>query len=234
MAIFKKIRKRVDRAIMKLLNKAKKAGRKLLSKLGIGAKEKPKNKEQHDEQVKAGLQYLDQMSNKEDKDKDKTLSQEEAQQVAAKTKKKFPVFTSIIPRNESGKWVYDWTGSKGTKKTDEKVSGTTQGDGDKIRIKRKEITFDKLLINGVVWEAKAVELRRQLLNQEQAIISMMVETWIERRKTFIANKTENDNNQTIRNRKSRNKQKKKDAKTSPTEIVLTEEKYRKKKEIRKK
>ena len=121
MKIFKKIRKRVDKAVNKLLAKAKKAARKIMRKLGIGSKEKPKNKEQHDEQVKAGLQYLDQVSNKQDENNDKTLSLEEAQQVAAKTKKKFPVFTSIKPRNEGGKWVYDWTGSKGTKKTDEKV-----------------------------------------------------------------------------------------------------------------
>ena len=123
MAIFSKIRKRVDKAVMKLLNKAKKAGRKLLSKLGIGAKEKPKNKQQHDEQVKAGLQYIDQISNKEDKDKNNALTEEEAQQVAAKTKKKFAVFTSIKPRKEGGKWVYDWKGSEGTKKTKDEVEG---------------------------------------------------------------------------------------------------------------
>ena len=121
--IFKKIRKRVDKVVRDLFKKAKRAGRKLMRKLGLGSKEKPKNKEQHDEQVKAGLQYLDQLSNKEDKDNNKALTEEEAKKVASKTKKKFHVFTSITPRNEGGKWVYDWTGSKGIKKTDEKVDG---------------------------------------------------------------------------------------------------------------
>jgi len=121
MAIFKKIRKRVDRAIMKLLNKAKKAGRKLLSK--IGGKKKPTNPKEHDMQVKAGLQYIDKISKTEDKDNNKALTLEEAKKVAAKTKKKFPVFTSVTPRNEGGKWVYDWKGSGGTKKTNDKVEG---------------------------------------------------------------------------------------------------------------
>jgi len=40
MAIFTKIRKRVDKAVMKLLNKAKKAGKNLLRKLGIGKNKK--------------------------------------------------------------------------------------------------------------------------------------------------------------------------------------------------
>jgi hypothetical protein len=109
-----------------------------MRKLGLGSKEKPKNKEQHDEQVKAGLQYLDQISNKEDKDNNKTLTQEEAQHVATKTKKKFSVFTSIKPRNEGGKWVYDWTGSKGTKKTDEKAEGNDSKE-QLARIKAKEL-----------------------------------------------------------------------------------------------
>ncbi len=112
MAIFKKIRKRVDRAIMKLLNKAKKAGRKLMAKLGIG--KKPTNPKEHDAQVKAGLTYLKQQSKVEDKDGNKTLTAEEAQKAASKTKKKFAVFTSITPREVGGKWVYDWKGSNGT------------------------------------------------------------------------------------------------------------------------
>lgn len=116
-AIFKKIRKRVDKAVNKILKKARKAGRKLMRKLGIGTKEKPKNKEQHDEQVKAGLMYLDQLSHQEDKDKDGNIDEETANRIAQKTKKKFNVFTSIIPTLESGKWVYDWTGSRGRKKT---------------------------------------------------------------------------------------------------------------------
>ncbi|MDH4474748.1 MAG: hypothetical protein QE487_19240 [Fluviicola sp.] len=56
--IFKKIRKRVDKVVRDLFKKAKRAGRKLMRKLGIGSKEKPKNKEQHDEQVKAGFAQL--------------------------------------------------------------------------------------------------------------------------------------------------------------------------------
>ena len=118
MAIFKKIRKRVDRAIMKLLNKAKKAGRKLMAKLGIGGKEKPKNPKEHDEQVKAGLTYLHQQEKALDKDGNKALTFEEANQVAAKTKKKFAVFTSISPRAVGGKWVYHWKGSEGDEKSD--------------------------------------------------------------------------------------------------------------------
>jgi hypothetical protein len=52
MAIFKKIRKRVDRAIMKLLNKAKKAGKKLMAKLGFGKKkEEIKGKQKGDGEV---------------------------------------------------------------------------------------------------------------------------------------------------------------------------------------
>ncbi|MDH4474745.1 MAG: DUF4157 domain-containing protein [Fluviicola sp.] len=115
--IFKKIRKRVDKVVRDLFKKAKRAGRKLMRKLGLGSKEKPKNKEQHDEQVKAGLQYLDQLSEQEDKDKDGNLSEESASKIAKTTKKKFKVFTSIIPKLESGKWIFDWTGSKGRKKT---------------------------------------------------------------------------------------------------------------------
>ncbi|MES2555158.1 MAG: DUF4157 domain-containing protein [Bacteroidota bacterium] len=114
MKIFKKIRKRVDKVVNKLLAKAKKAARKIMRKLGIGSKEKPKNKEQHDMQVKSGLQYLHQQEKALDKDGDKALTQDEAQKVASKTKKKFKVFTSITPRQTGDKWVYDWKGSSGT------------------------------------------------------------------------------------------------------------------------
>ena len=113
MAIFKKIRKRVDRAVMKLLNKAKKAGRKLMAKLGIGGKEKPKNPKEHKAQVDAGMTYLHQQEKALDKDGDKSLTQEEATKVANKTKKKFAVFTSITPKIVGGKWVYSWKGSNG-------------------------------------------------------------------------------------------------------------------------
>ncbi|MGV3613131.1 MAG: DNA/RNA non-specific endonuclease, partial [Fluviicola sp.] len=112
-AIFKKIRKRVDKAVGKLLKKARKAGRKLMGKLGIGTKEKPKNKEQHDQQVKAGMLYLHQQEKALDKDGNRSLTPEEANKVAAKTKKKFAVFTSITPKIVGGKWVYHWTGSQG-------------------------------------------------------------------------------------------------------------------------
>ena len=54
-----------------------------MAKLGIGAKEKPKNKEQHDEQVKSGLTYLHQQEKALDKDGNKALTQEEANKVAA-------------------------------------------------------------------------------------------------------------------------------------------------------
>jgi len=67
---------------MKLLLKAKKAGRKLMAKLGIGSKEKPKNKEQHDEQVKAGLMYLHQQEKALDTDDDKSLSEDQAKKAA--------------------------------------------------------------------------------------------------------------------------------------------------------
>jgi len=73
------VRKRVDRAVMKLLKKAKKAGRKLMAKLGIGS---PKNKEQHDEQVKAGLMYLHQQEKALDTDDDKSLSEDQAKKAA--------------------------------------------------------------------------------------------------------------------------------------------------------
>ena len=127
MKIFTNIRKRIDKVIMKLLMKAKAAGRKLLGKLGLGSKEKPKNKEQHDDQVKEGMKYLHQQEKALDSDSDKAISQEEANKVAAKTKKKFKVFDSITPRKVGTKWVYDWKGSNGTEdgaKVDVENEGT--------------------------------------------------------------------------------------------------------------
>ncbi|MDH4473534.1 MAG: polymorphic toxin type 15 domain-containing protein, partial [Fluviicola sp.] len=199
MKIFKKIRKRVDKAVNKLLAKAKKAARKIMRKLGIGSKEKPKNKEQHDEQVKAGLTYLKQQSTKVDDDNDKALTQIEAQKAANKTMSKFKVFKSITPIEKSGKWSFHWKASDGVLDTNLALEGN-EGATNKIRIKRKTINFDKVTIDGTVLESKTSELRRQLGNQEKAINEMQVETWIERRNTFISNQTENDNNSTIRKR----------------------------------
>ena len=142
MAIFKKIRKRVDRAIMKLLNKAKKAGRKLMQKLGIGAKEKPKNKEQHDEQVKAGLQYLDQQTTSVDKDNDKKLTQEEANKAATKTKSKFTVFKSITPKIKNGKWSFHWKASDGEFNSNKGVE-VNEHNGENLKLKTKQ-SIDKL------------------------------------------------------------------------------------------
>lgn len=129
-AIFKKIRKRVDSAVMKLLRKAKAKGRQLMSK--IGGKKKPANKEEHDMQVKAGMRYLHQQEKTLDSDSNKALTEAEAKKVAARTKKKFPVFTSITPRQVGGKWVYDWTGSKDTEEGDSSVEETKKhGDNQK-------------------------------------------------------------------------------------------------------
>lgn len=75
------------------------------------------------------MQYLKQQSKVEDKDGKKTLTAEEAQKAASKTKKKFAVFTSITPREVGGKWVYDWTGSKDTLKTDFKTDGDDSVNG---------------------------------------------------------------------------------------------------------
>ncbi len=63
------------------------------------------------------MTYLHQQEKALDKDGNKALTQEEANKVAATTKKKFPVFTSITPREVGGKWVYDWKGSSDTEKS---------------------------------------------------------------------------------------------------------------------
>jgi hypothetical protein len=55
MKIFKKIRKRVDKMVNKLLAKAKKAGRKLLSKLGLGKKGKKGSKPEDDKRTQAEM-----------------------------------------------------------------------------------------------------------------------------------------------------------------------------------
>jgi len=49
------------------------------------------------------------------------LTQEEANKVAANTKKKFKVFTSITPKEVGGKWVYSWKGSSGDEKSNYKA-----------------------------------------------------------------------------------------------------------------
>lgn len=146
MAIFGKVRKRIDRVINKLLKKAQKVGRKLMGKLGIGAKEKPKNPKEHYEQVKAGMMYLHQQEKALDKDGNKSLSEEEATKVASKTKKKFAVFTSITPRAVGGKWVYDWKGSSGTEKGAKveggsDVNSVSVSKGDLIKAKYQKGRF---------------------------------------------------------------------------------------------
>ncbi len=189
MAIFKKIRKRVDRAIMKLLNKAKKAGKKLMAKLGFG--KKPTNPKEHDAQVKAGMTYLHQQEKALDKDGNKALTQEEANKVAATTKKKFPVFTSITPREVGGKWVYDWKGSSGTEKG-AKVEGEAEG-GQRI---------DRYIITPTfnVYPGNPSEFKKQIKRQEAGINEMKVEEWIQNRDKFAKNGRGKDNLKDLRDR----------------------------------
>ncbi len=112
MAIFVKIRKRIDKAVDKLILKAKKAAGRLLGR-ARGRNTRPTNPQEHDAQVRAGLQYLKEQERIEDKNNNNALTLEEATKVANRTKRQFPVFTSVTPKKVGGNWVYEWRGSAG-------------------------------------------------------------------------------------------------------------------------
>jgi hypothetical protein len=75
--------------------------------------EAPKNEAEHDAQVNAGLAALDKEQQKEDADHNGALTQDEAIEAAEKVKKAYPVFKSITPVEQSGKWVFEYVGSAG-------------------------------------------------------------------------------------------------------------------------
>ena len=96
------------------------SGKKPISDKDIKDKErkqnagKSKDKKKHDAKVRKGLAYLHSQERKIDNNGNEGITEEEAKKVAAKTKRKHKVFTSITPRRQGKKWVYDWKGSRGT------------------------------------------------------------------------------------------------------------------------
>jgi hypothetical protein len=114
--IIKKIRKPIDKAVGKVVGFIVGKAKALIGKISGGDKPKeelPKNQEEHDIQVKAGLAALDKEQQKEDQDHNGALTAEEAEKAAQKVKLAYSVFKSIIPVNQGGRWVFEYVASKG-------------------------------------------------------------------------------------------------------------------------
>jgi hypothetical protein len=77
------------------------------------SEEPPQNAEEHDTQVSAGLAALDGEQKKQDQDNDGALTHEEAKDAAQRVKQTYPVFKSITPVVQSGRWVFEYVASKG-------------------------------------------------------------------------------------------------------------------------
>ncbi|MEP0263098.1 hypothetical protein [Dokdonia sp.] len=132
--IIKKVRKKIDKAMKKIILKAKKLfkrkGGKKVTKKDVKDK---KNTKEHDKKVEKGLKYLDKISKVKDADKNKKITKEDAKEIAADTKKKHPIFKSITPKKKGKKWIYDWRASKGTHVTTYEVDET-----DPIQVRVQE------------------------------------------------------------------------------------------------
>jgi hypothetical protein len=125
--IIKTIRKPIDKVVGKVVGFVVGKAKQIWGKIqGIGEKkeELPKNQAEHDAQVQAGLTALEGEQKKADKDKDKALTFEEAEDVAKKVKGQYPVFKSITVVDGEESWDYDYVASpkekiKGLKKETE-------------------------------------------------------------------------------------------------------------------
>ena len=111
------IDKAVDRVLGWLARMARKAWTKLKGVLGKREpkRKKPKTQAERNQQVKEGLAELHREENKVDEDKDKKLTFEQAQTVAKRIKKRFPVFSKLTVVDAGTRWDYEYAASPGTK-----------------------------------------------------------------------------------------------------------------------
>ena len=114
--VIMKLRKPIDNAVEKVVGFVVDKAKAFIAKL-TGAEqqseEPPQNAEEHDTQVSAGLAALDGEQKKQDQDNDGALTHEEANDAAQRVKQTYPVFKSITPVVQSGRWVFEYVASKG-------------------------------------------------------------------------------------------------------------------------
>ncbi|BDD07396.1 polymorphic toxin type 15 domain-containing protein [Aureibacter tunicatorum] len=156
--------------------------------------EKSKNKKDHDDKVKKGLDYLHTLEKKES-NTNVGLTEKQAQGVAKKTKKKYPIFKSITPVQKGKKWVYDWRASRGEEPGME-VASESKGESFKLeeyniifRVPTKSLEPMKNYSNDEVkndlFIKYKIEYKRQLELQKTEINKMKANYWLNNHQSFI-------------------------------------------------
>lgn len=114
--VIAKVKKPIDRAVGEVLDWLVGVAKKIWAKLkGVFGRDKsngkPKNKAERDRMVKAGLAALHREETKVDQDRDKKLTREQSRTVAERTRKRYPVFSSLEAVDAGRRWDYRYSAS---------------------------------------------------------------------------------------------------------------------------
>lgn len=122
--IIQKIRAPIDKAVAKVVGFVADKAKALIARIrgtDQPKEEPPQTEAEHDAQVEAGLAALDKEQQKEDADHNNALTEDEAIAAAQRVKRAFPVFKSITPVEQGGRWVFEYVASPGEKHVGFKV-----------------------------------------------------------------------------------------------------------------
>jgi hypothetical protein len=159
--VIQRVRKKIDRAIDKLIMKAKKAGKKLLAKIGIG-KEKKVTADEAEKAEEGEFTEEDRTAGKAAFAKEEIsfaekgeIDRESAGKVASKVKEKHAVFESVKIVDGEDSWDYQYVmRANGTEVTPPKKPTQT---ADKARVRARDVKKRAFQVADQVSQTPAIE-----------------------------------------------------------------------------
>ena len=130
LGVIRKIRQRIENAIVKFWNFIKGKAKGLLGKFMGKSKKDNTHEPEKQKKIDAGFMYLKEEEKKADENHNNKLTLEQANKAAKKTKAKYPVFSSLKAESKDDKIIYRYTASpENTHETGTELENTKKVDG---------------------------------------------------------------------------------------------------------
>ncbi|MFY7843751.1 hypothetical protein [Chryseobacterium gambrini] len=130
LGVIRKIRQRIENAIVKFWNFIKGKAKGLLGKFMGKSKKDNIHEPEKQKKIDAGFMYLKEEEKKADENHNNKLTLEQDNKAAKKTKAKYPVFSSLKAESKDDKIIYRYTASpENTHETGTELENTEKVDG---------------------------------------------------------------------------------------------------------
>ncbi len=130
LGVIRKIRQRIENAIVKFWTFVKGKAKGLLGNIVGKSKKDNTNEPEKQKKIDAGFMYLKEEEKKADENHNNKLTLEQANKAAKKTKTKYPVFSSLKAESKDDKIVYRYTASpENVHETGTELENTDKVDG---------------------------------------------------------------------------------------------------------